>query len=70
MQTYIVIELQTMADGAVANLVTQHASEAEAQSKYHSVLAAAAISDLPCHAAVLMANSGVTLENRYYEREA
>lgn len=70
MQTYIVIELQTMGDGSVANLVTQHASEAEAQSKYHSVLAAAALSDLPCHAAVLMTNDGVTLENRYYEREA
>lgn len=68
--TYIVIELQTMKDGSVANLVTQHAAEDEAQSKYHSVLAAAAVSDLPVHGAVLMTNSGVTLENRYYEREA
>ena len=70
MESYIVIELQTAKSGAVANLVTQHASEAEAQSKYHSVLAAAAVSDLPVHGAVLMTNSGVTLENRYYEREA
>lgn len=68
--TYIVIELQTMKDGSVANLVTQHATEDEAQSKYHSVLAAAAVSDLPVYGAVLMTNSGVTLENRYYEREA
>lgn len=68
MQTYIVIELQTMADGKVANLVTQHTSEAEAQSKYHSVLAAAAVSDLPCHAAVLMTNEGVVLEDRHYLR--
>lgn len=68
--TYIVIELQTMKDGSVADLVTQHATEAEAQSKYHSVLAAAAVSDLPVHAAVLMTSEGVTLENRYYEREA
>ena len=43
MESYIVIELQTAKSGAVANLVTQHASEAEAQSKYHSILAAAAI---------------------------
>lgn len=70
MESYIVIELQTAKSGAVANLVTQYASEAEAQSKYHSVLAAAAVSDLPVHGAVLMTNSGVTLENRYYEREA
>lgn len=68
--TYIVIELQTMKDGSVANLVTQHATEDEAQSKYHTILAAAAVSELPVHGAVLMTNSGVTLENRYYEREA
>lgn len=67
---YIVIELQTMKDGSVANLVTQHDRLDEAESKYHSVLSAAAISTLPLHAAVLMTSEGVTLENRYYEREA
>lgn len=68
MDSYIVIELQTMSDGKVANIVTQHTSEAEAQSKYHSVLAAAAVSDLPCHAAVLITNEGVVLEDRHYLR--
>lgn len=70
MESYIVIELQTMKDGSVANLVTQHTTLPEAESKYHSVLAAAAVSDLPMHAAALMTNGGMTLENRCYEREA
>lgn len=68
MQTYIVIELQTMADGKVANLVTQHASRAEAESKYFSVLAAAALSGLPCHAAALMTSTGTLIESRHYLR--
>lgn len=67
---YMVLELQTTPDGAVANIITQHDRLDEAESKYHSVLSAAAISALPLHAAVLMTNEGVTLENRYYEREA
>lgn len=68
--TYMVLELQTTPDGAVANIITQHDTREEAESKYHTVLAAAAISALPLHAAVLMTSEGVTLENRYYEREA
>lgn len=64
---YVVVELQTMQDGAVANLVTQHATQAEAESKYHTVLAAAAISALPMHAAVLLTSTGITLDSRCYE---
>lgn len=68
METYIVIELQTMADGKVANLVTQHASRAEAESKFFTVLAAAAVSDMPCHAAALMTSTGTAIESRFYKR--
>lgn len=68
METHIVIELQTMENGKVANLVTQHATREEAESKYYSVLAAAALSDLPCHAAALMTSTGTLIESRYYRR--
>ena len=50
---YIVIELQTATDGSVANIVTVKDTRNEADSTFHSILAAAALSNLPSHAAVL-----------------
>ena len=44
---YIVIELQTNADGAIGNIVTAFNSEEQAFSNYHAILSAAAISSLP-----------------------
>ena len=69
MTHYIIIELQTMADGQVASLV--HTAEARnaAESVYHQVLAAAALSDLPAHAAVLMSNEGFVLDSKCYLSE-
>ena len=64
---YIVIELQTAASGSVTNIVTSHDTLQQAESKYHTVLAAAAVSDLPCHAAVLMDSEGGFMEARHYE---
>lgn len=64
---YLVIELQTDAQGTVANLATQHATLPEAESKYYTVLAAAAISTVAKHAAVLMTSEGQALEARCYE---
>ena len=63
---YIVIELQTNADGTVANLVYQYASRDEAESKFHSILAAAAISALPAHAAVMLTNAGTMVKSEFY----
>lgn len=63
---YIVIELQTNADGAVANLVYQYASRDEAESKFHSILAAAAISSLPVHAAIMLTNAGTMVKSELY----
>lgn len=63
---YIVIELQTNADGTVANLVYQYASRDEAEGKFHSILASAAISSLPVHAAVMLTNAGTMVKSEYY----
>lgn len=70
MEKYVVVELQTTKDGQVANLVTQHDTREEAESKFHSVLAAAAISGLPVHSAVLMNNHCFVLESRCFGQEA
>lgn len=63
---YIVIELQTNADGAVGNLVYKYDSRDEAEAKYHSILAAAAISALPVHAAVMLTNAGTMVKSEFY----
>lgn len=55
---YIVMELQTNVDGTVGNIVTSHDTLDEAYSKYHYILAAAAVSTLPSHAAVLLNGDG------------
>lgn len=62
---YIVIELQTSGD-SVADIVTAFDSQDAAESQYHSVLAAAAISQLDCHAAALMTSEGYCMEYRCY----
>jgi len=66
---YIVMEIQTNNDGTVGSLVYKYESRLEAESKYHTVLAAAAISALPMHAAVLLTNRGQMITSEYYEHE-
>lgn len=64
---FIVIELQTMADGQVANIVTAHDTQNEAESHYHTVLAAAAVSTLPCHAACIISGEGFPVAYACYK---
>ena len=64
---YIVIELQTAQDGTVANIVTSHDTRNAAESKYHQVLSAAAISQVSKHAAVLMGSDGGFIAAECYE---
>lgn len=63
---YIVIELQTNADGTVGNIVSKYDNRNEAEAKFHSILAAAAISSLPVHAAVMLTNTGTLVKSEYY----
>ena len=55
---YILVELQTNKDNQVASLVTKKNTREEAESAYYSVLAAAAVSEIPLHACMLMSNEG------------
>ena len=65
---YIVIELQKNAEGQVANLVTAHNSLAEAESKFYSILAAAAVNDVPVHSAIIVSEEGFPVKHQCYKR--
>ena len=64
---FVVIELQKHEDGKVANIVTQKDTQPEAESLYHSVLAAAAVSKLPVHSAVILSEEGFPLMHQCYK---
>lgn len=64
---FVVIEIQKNAEGVVGNIVTAHETQAEAEAKYHSVLAAAAVSSLPVHSATLLSEEGFSVANQCYK---
>lgn len=64
---YIVIELQKNNEGQVANIVTSHNSLAEAESKYYSILAGAAISEVPVHSAIIVSEEGFPVKYSCYK---
>lgn len=66
---YIVIEIQTNADGTVSTIVTQWNDRNQAESKFHNILAYAAASELPVHSAVILTNDGLLLKNESYTHE-
>ena len=63
---YLVIEIQTNQDGTIGNLVYSYADRSQAESKYHTILSSAAVSQLPVHAAALMTAEGQLLERKCY----
>lgn len=63
---YLVIEIQTSAQGVVSNLVSSYDSKAIAEQQYFLTLSAAAVSSVPVHAVMLISNTGSTLETRFY----
>lgn len=63
---YIVIELQTNADGTVGNFVFAFSNYYDAEAKYHTLLSVAAVSALPVHAVAMFTNSGHMIKSEYY----
>ena len=63
---YIVIELQGDGEGHVANIVTAYETLAEAQSKYFTILASAAVSSVPVHSATILNETGMSLANQSF----
>lgn len=66
---YIVIELQKNAEGKVSNIVTEHDTLAVAESKYHSILAAAAVSEIPVHSAMIVSEEAFPVKNQCYKHQ-
>ena len=64
---YLVMEIQTNADGSVGNIVTAYDDRNEAESAYHGILASAALSALPCHAAIISTNEANVLMGARYK---
>lgn len=67
-QLYIVIELQKNGD-QMGNLVTSHTTLQDAQHKFHTVAAAAAISSVEKHSVVLLNDDGFPIERTTFEHK-
>ena len=52
--------------GGYANNPVLNDLQAQAEAKYHAILASAAVSELPAHAAILATNGGAVLESKAY----
>lgn len=68
-QLYIVIELQKNGS-QMGNIVTSHETLQEAQHKFHTVAAAAAISSVEKHSVVLLNDDGFPIERTTFEHNA
>lgn len=55
---FIVIELQANTEGQVANIVSSYETLPEARNKFYTILASAAVSDVPTHSAVILDHCG------------
>lgn len=64
---YIVIELQKNEKGVVSNIVSDHATLAEAESKYYTILASAAVSNVPVHSAIIISDEGFPVAHQCYK---
>ena len=70
MNKYIVIELQTADTGQVSTLTTVYDTQFQAESAFHGILAAAALSDLPKHGAIIITGDGEYMDAKTYEHSA
>lgn len=64
---YFVLEIQINETGSI--LPYTFDNQADAEAKYHSILAVAAKSNVAKHSAVLMAENGITLKKESYFHE-
>ncbi len=65
-ELFVVVELQKNGD-QMANIVTSHNTLADAQYKFHTVAASAAISSVEKHSIVLLNDDGFPIERATFE---
>lgn len=72
MTQYYILEIQQYANGDYGHIVhfaydeDDTTARLKAESKYHSVLASAAVSELPQHSATLITSNGMCIMNQCY----
>lgn len=75
MYQYYIVEIQQYANGEYGHLVhyvydeDQSKARLKGESKYYEVLSAAAVSDLPSHAAIMFSTEGFPIMNQCYKHE-
>lgn len=62
----IIIEIQHSNDGSTSTICTTHTNTAEAEQKYHQVLAAAAVSKVDVHGATMLNDDGSYVQHKAY----
>lgn len=62
----IILEIQHSNDGTNATLVNSYTDQATAEQKYHTVLAAAAVSTVNVHSAVMLDDTGNRIKGETY----
>lgn len=67
---YIVTEIQTALDGNVATIVNAYDALNLAEARFHTILAAAAVSNLAKHAAIMFSEEGLPLRYECYNHLA
>lgn len=65
--SYLVVELQTYSDGSMGHIEWPFDNQAEAESRFHAVLSAAAVSEVTIHSCSLLASDGRLLNRGCYE---
>lgn len=73
MTQFYIVEIQQYANGEFGHIVhyawdeNPDQARLKAESKYYQVLSAAAVSDLPSHAAILFSSEGFPVMNQCYK---
>lgn len=67
---YIVIELQTTNGTTAVVPPVSYADRNQAENKFHTVMAAAAVSNVEIHAAVMLAEDGTLVRKECYRHAA
>ena len=65
---YTTIENQVREDGSYGLLYDHFEDKDRAYAKYYTVLAAAAVSEIPYHAAYIIQDNGIMIEGKVFDR--
>lgn len=64
---YIVMEIQKQNEEQVSTIVNSFTDLNAAENKYHTILAAAAVSTVPLHSSVMFLEDGTEIKHETYQ---